>query len=209
MRGRFITLEGIEGAGKTTALAHARELLEEVGLTVHVTREPGGTELAERIRELLLEEREEDMTSAAELLLVFAARSQHLAHVIEPRLAAGDWVLCDRFTDATFAYQGSGRKVPARVIRWLEDYVQGGLRPDATLLLDVDPQIGLHRARGDSSGDRFEQEDIEFFARVREGYLEAARREPARFHVIDAGDEQAQVLDQIRWMLTHFLDSLV
>jgi len=208
MRGKFITLEGIEGAGKTSALSHAQELLEEVGLQVHVTREPGGTPVAERIRDVLLEKVDELVTPMTELLLMFAARAQHVHRVIEPRLAEGTWVLCDRFTDSTYAYQGEGRGISRTTIRWLEDFAQKGLRPDLTLLLDVEPLVGLKRARGGAAGDRIEQENLDFFERVRAGYLQMARREPKRFHVIEAKHPQPDVLDQVRWTLSEFLNEL-
>lgn len=191
-KGRFVTLEGIEGAGKSGALEHLRALLAAAGVEAVATREPGGTALGEALRALLLGHRE-GMDADTELLLMFAARAEHLAQVIRPALAAGRWVLCDRFTDSTYAYQGGGRGIPAARIAVLEEWVQGPLRPDLTLLLDVPPELGLARARGREGGaegaaarDRFEREDLAFFARVREAYLARARAEPARFRVIDA-----------------------
>lgn len=208
MRGKFITLEGIEGAGKTSALAYAKELIEEVGIPLVVSREPGGTPLAEQIRELLLQRRDEAVADSTELLLMFAARTQHVRRVIEPALAEGQWVLCDRFTDATYAYQGEGRGLSRTAIRWLEDFAQQGLRPDLTLLLDVDPDTGLARARGGAEGDRFEREERGFFERVRACYLKMAKIEPKRFRVIDATEPHERVLSQVRWTLSDFLDDV-
>jgi dTMP kinase len=188
-RGKFITLEGGEGVGKSTQIAVLRDFLAARGLAVVVTREPGGTPRAERIRELLLQKGGEPMPVEAELLLMFAARSTHLDSVIRPALARGAWVVCDRFTDATYAYQGGGRGVEPKQIEWLERYVQGDLRPDLTLLLDVAVDVGAARAsaRNAASGaDRFESEQREFFERVRATYLERARGEPKRFVVVDA-----------------------
>jgi dTMP kinase len=190
MRGKFITIEGGEGVGKSTQIAALRELLQSRGLEVVFTREPGGTPRAERIRELLLETNDEPMPLMCELLLVFAARASHIENVIGPALARGAWVVCDRFTDATYAYQGGGRGIDAAHIAQLEQLVQGRLRPDLTLLLDAPIDIGAARvnARNDNGGthDRFEREHREFFERVRHVYLERARREPDRFVVIDA-----------------------
>ncbi len=203
-RGLFITLEGGEGAGKSTSLAFLRELLEQAGKHVVVTREPGGTPLGEKIRELLLHGRE-GMDVDTELLLVFAARAEHLSRVIRPVLAAGGCVLCDRFTDATYAYQGGGRGVPEARIRILEDWVQQGLRPDLTLLLDIPVEQGLVRAGQRSEPDRFEREKIDFFERVRNGYLAAATSEPRRIRVIDAAHDIPQVQAQLRNALAEIL----
>jgi dTMP kinase len=197
MRGRFISLEGGEGAGKSTCLAFVREYLEQTGRRVIVTREPGGTELGEKIRDLLLHGRE-SMCVDTELLLMFAARAEHLATVIRPSLANGSDVLCDRFTDATYAYQGGGRGVPETRIQVLENWVQGDLRPDLTLLLDLPVDQGLARAGSRSAPDRFEREQLEFFERVRTSYLAAAKREPQRFRVIDASLTLPAVLEQLR-----------
>ena len=188
-RGRFITVEGIEGAGKSTHLPHIQRLLEGRGHPVVVTREPGGTEVGEAIRTLLLAPREEGMEADTELLLMFAARAEHLGRVIRPALAAGRWVLCDRFTDATFAYQGGGRGVEARRIEVLEEWVQGGLRPDLTLLFDCPPEVGLARIAGRGGPDRIEGEGVAFFRRIRAAYLERA----ARYRVIDAAGDPATV----------------
>ncbi len=200
-RGFFITLEGGEGAGKSTHLAFVQKWLQQTGRKVVVTREPGGTELGERIRELLLHARDIDISSESELLLMFAARAEHLNKFIKPALEKGKTVLCDRFTDATYAYQGGGRGVPRERIALLETWVQGDLRPDLTLLLDVPVEVGLERAGNRSAPDRFEREDGEFFQRVRKAYLDAAAREPERIRVVDAGQKLEQVEQQIAKIL--------
>jgi dTMP kinase len=187
--GRFITLEGIEGVGKTTQVARLSAALNARGISHGVTREPGGTPLAERIRDVVLSARDESMPAIAELLLMFAARAVHLANHVEPQLRAGRWVLCDRFTDATYAYQGGGRRLHTDHIRELESMVQGALRPDLTILLDAPVSTALARARTRNAGapdDRFERERSEFFERVREAYLSRAAAEPQRIAVIDA-----------------------
>jgi dTMP kinase len=199
-RGLFITLEGGEGAGKSTSLAFVREFLEQTGKRVLVTREPGGTPLGEKIRELLLHGRD-DMHLNTELLLMFAARAEHVARVIRPALAEGTCVVCDRFTDATYAYQGGGRGVAEARIRVLEDWVQQGLRPDLTLLLDIPVEQGLGRAGQRSAPDRFECEKIDFFERVRKCYLAAAAGEPQRIRVIDASRGVPEVQAQLRSVL--------
>jgi len=196
-RGLFITLEGGEGAGKSTSLAFVREILEQAGRHVVATREPGGTPLGENIRDLLLHGRE-NMDVDTELLLMFAARAEHLARVIRPALANGSCVVCDRFTDATYAYQGGGRGVPEARIRILEDWVQKGLRPDLTILLDIPVEQGLGRAGQRSAPDRFEREKIDFFERVRNRYLASAAKEPQRVRVIDAASDIPQVQTQLR-----------
>lgn len=186
-RGRFITLEGIEGAGKSSLQRQLAAALALQGRVVCATREPGGTPLAEEIRALALDRRADGMPATTELLLMFAARATHVAQRIEPALARGEWVLCDRFTDATRAYQGAGRGIPAAAIEALAEVAHPGLAPDLTLLLDLPPDIGLARARQRSAaGDRFEDEALDFFARVRAAYLDLAKREPARFRVLDA-----------------------
>jgi dTMP kinase len=201
-RGRFITFEGIEGAGKSSlsrALAAALAAQEgaPTGRAIISTREPGGTPLAEDIRALVLARRDNGMPPATELLLMFAARSAHVAQLIEPALARGDWVLCDRFTDASRAYQGGGRGVDSRIIEDLARMAHPGLTPDLTLLLDLPPEIGLQRARGrGDAGDRFEDEALAFFARVRSSYLELARHEPRRIHVLDATQSPQALLQQ-------------
>ena len=193
MRGRFITIEGGEGAGKSTAQAFLADKLAAQGISVLQTREPGGTPLAEAIRRNLLSVDEEAPVEMAELLLVFAARAQHLAKVIEPALEQGLWVLCDRFTDATYAYQGAGRGLSAELIGKLEALVQGDRRADTVILLDMPPQIGLARARARGALDRFEQEEQAFFERVRQGYLERAAAFPDRYVVVDAAQELSEV----------------
>lgn len=196
-RGLFITLEGGEGAGKSTSLDFVRQLIEHSGREALVTREPGGTALGENIRELLLHGRD-GISPDTELLLMFAARAEHLAQVIRPALERGACVLCDRFTDATYAYQGGGRGVPEARIRALEDWVQQGLRPDLTLLLDIPVEQGLTRAGNRSAPDRFEREQREFFERVRGAYLAIAAREPQRMRIIDASCDIPAVQAQLR-----------
>lgn len=183
---RLITLEGTEGVGKTTNLEFIQRFFAERGESLRVTREPGGTPLAEELRELLLRVREEKVSPKAELLMMFAARAQHLEHVILPALAAGQWVLCDRFTDATFAYQGGGRQHPLKEIEALETLVQGDLRPGLVLVLDVPVELGLARAASRSCADRFESEQLEFFERVRAQYRARCRQYPKTHHLIDA-----------------------
>ena len=206
MRGRFITVEGGEGVGKTTNLEYIRAAIEHRGKTLHVTREPGGTPIAERIRSLLLDPANTGMAADCELLLVFAARAEHLARVIRPTLEAGEWILCDRFTDATYAYQGGGRGLSRQRIGELETMVQGDLRPDLTLLLDVPVEIGLSRAGARGALDRFEQEEVAFFERVRQAYLERAAAAPARYRVIDASRPLVDVQAQIDHALKVILD---
>ncbi|CAK0768063.1 Thymidylate kinase [Gammaproteobacteria bacterium] len=186
MAGKLITVEGIEGCGKTTILTHLHQRFTAAQHPVLVTREPGGTALGEEIRSLLLAQRQEGMALDAELLLVFAARAAHLAGVIRPALMAGKSVLCDRFTDATYAYQGGGRGIPDERIVILESWVQDTLRPDYTLLLDVPVEIGLARIKHRATLDRFEQEKIDFHQRVRMTYLARAASSPQRFRVVDA-----------------------
>ncbi|ASK34356.1 dTMP kinase [Alloalcanivorax mobilis] len=205
MSGRFITLEGGEGAGKSSNLEWLAEALREAGVAVTVSREPGGTELAERIRQVLLEPGAEPMADATELLLVFAARAQHLAARIRPALARGEWVLCDRFIDATWAYQGAGRGLARADIAALETLVLKGLTPDRTLLFDVPVDIGLARAGKRSEPDRIEREQRDFFERVRQCYLQRAAAEPQRFRVIDAGQELPGVRAQLRASLEEML----
>jgi dTMP kinase len=198
VRGRFVTLEGIEGAGKSTQLRHLVDWLEALGFDVLVTREPGGTAAAERIRALLLDASNTDICADAELLLMFAARADHIANRIEPALAAGQWVVCDRFTDATYAYQGGGRGLDVQRIAVLEELVQRGLQPDLTLLFDLPVSSGLERAHSRSQPDRFESEAPRFFERVRAAYLSIASRSPQRMRVIDADQEQSVVAAQVR-----------
>lgn len=193
MNGLFITLEGPEGAGKSTNRDYLADRLRARGLDVVLTREPGGTPLAERIRELLLAPTEEAMAADTELLLVFAARAQHLDRVIRPALARGCVVLCDRFTDATYAYQGGGRGLEASRIAALETFVQGELRPDITLVFDLPVEIGLARAAARGRLDRFEQEGRGFFESVRQAYLQRAAKAPGRYRVVDAAQPLGDV----------------
>ncbi len=208
IKGRFITIEGVEGAGKSTHIPVLEELLRGGGIDFVCSREPGGSPLAERIRELLLARDDEAPAALTELLLIFAARAEHLAKRIEPALAAGKWVLCDRFTDATFAYQGGGRGLPKTAIAALQELVQGGLRPDLSIILDLDPAIGLSRIRDRGQLDRIEREDIAFHARVRQCYLDIARAEPGRCLLIDAGQPPAAVGRDLRAALRERLPEL-
>ncbi len=201
MSGLFITLEGPEGAGKSTNRDYLATRLGELGIEVLLTREPGGTPLAERIRELLLAPSDEPMAADTELLLVFAARAQHLAQVIRPALARGCVVLCDRFTDATYAYQGGGRGLLQARIATLENFVQGELRPDLTLVFDLPVEIGLARAAARGQLDRFEREARSFFEAVRQTYLQRAAAEPQRYRIVDA----AQPLEQVQQALNGLL----
>lgn len=187
MKGRFITIEGGEGVGKSTNIQCITDRLERAGIEFVLTREPGGTPFAEKIRSLLLSNHEEPIAEMTELLLIFAARAQHIEHVIAPALAAGKWVVSDRFTDATYAYQGGGRGLSVNSIGQLETLVQASLRPDLTFVLDLAPEVGLERASKRAALDRFEQEQLEFFNKVRATYLQRARSEPQRCVVIDAG----------------------
>jgi len=204
-QGRFITLEGIEGAGKSTALALVREAVEAAGHPVVVTREPGGTALGEDLRALLLGHKHTGMADDTELLLMFAARAEHLHQVIAPALRAGKWVICDRFTDATYAYQGGGRGLSRERIAELETWVQGERRPDLTLLLDLPVLQGLERAGRRSAPDRFESEQAAFFERVRQAYLDIAAAEPQRVRTIDASQDLPQVSAAVRAAMEAFL----
>ncbi|HET9663147.1 MAG TPA: dTMP kinase [Burkholderiales bacterium] len=200
MPGKFITLEGIDGAGKTTHLAWLADLLRKRGNTVTVTREPGGTPLGERLRELLLDSAQR-LHPATETLMVFAARREHLDKVILPALRAGNWVLCDRFTDATFAYQGGGSGVSWEHIAALERWVQGDLQPDITILLDVPSTLGHARSRRVRPPDRFEQEQEAFHKRVREAYLRRAREHPARIRIVDARGSVSEVQGRLEELI--------
>jgi len=197
-RGLFITVEGIEGAGKTTNLAFIRTVLQEAGMSVETTREPGGTPFAEEIRELLLRPREETVSIQAELLLMFAARAQHLETKVMPLIKSGVHVLSDRFTDATYAYQGGGRGLPWALIQQLEQMVQDDFRPDLTLLLCVNPDVGISRARKRGALDRFEQEKLEFYTRVQNAYMKRVAESPTRFCVVDAQVPLDIIQPQIR-----------
>ena len=202
---KFITIEGIEGAGKSTVVHYIKRRLGEAGISFVTTREPGGTPIAEDIREVLLKDREEIMSPDTELLLFFAGRAQNISQVIIPALQRGQWVLSDRFTDASFAYQGSGRGVPLRHVRELADWVQGDLEIDLTLLLDVPVELGLERLKSRKAKDRIEKEGNEFFERARERYLIRAEKYPERFRVIDASVSALEVEAQI----AHVIDPLI
>ncbi|MBK3758489.1 dTMP kinase [Stutzerimonas frequens] len=205
MKGLFVTLEGPEGAGKSTNREYLADRLRAGGLDVVLTREPGGTPLAERIRDLLLTPADEPMAVDTELLLVFAARAQHLAQVIRPALARGAVVLCDRFTDATYAYQGGGRGLPLERIAQLETFVQGDLRPDLTLIFDLPVEVGLARAAARGRLDRFEQEGIRFFEAVRSAYLQHAEAAPSRYRVLDAGQPLSAVQRDVEALIPELL----
>lgn len=204
MRGAFITLEGTEGVGKSTNLEYIRELIEARGHRVVVTREPGGTKLGERLRALVLRSKPGSLSAMTESLLMFAARSHHLEMVIEPALEQGHWVLCDRFSDATFAYQGAGRGGDPAFLEQLSRAVQGDVRPDLTILLDAPLGVGFSRL-GDRPRDHFEQEGLTFFGRVRSEYLEIAARDPDRVKVVDA----AQTIEDVRRSVREIMDEFI
>lgn len=204
MRGAFITLEGTEGVGKSTNLEFVRGLLEASGHQVVTTREPGGTRLGERIRDWVLRSKPGSLSALTEALLMFAARSHHLDRVIRPALERGDWVLCDRFADATYAYQGAGRGGDTALLDGLSLAVQGALKPDLTILLDAPLGVGMGRL-GDRPRDHFEQEGLTFFGRVRSEYLEIAARDPDRVKVVDAAQTLDDVRRSIREIIEHFL----
>jgi dTMP kinase len=200
-RGKFITLEGIEGAGKSTQAGYIADRIRTAGHAVEQTREPGGTPLAEAIRGLLLADAARGMPDTAELLLMFAARAAHLGQRILPALRAGTWMVCDRFTDASYAYQSAGRGLPERHVTALERVVQGRLRPDLVLIFDLPVEEGMRRARSRGDGNRFEDEQLAFFTRVRQCYLERAARDTTRYVVIDAAQPVSAVQQQIRQAL--------
>ncbi|MBL8493233.1 MAG: dTMP kinase [Rhodocyclaceae bacterium] len=205
MRGRFITVEGIDGAGKSSQIAHIVELLRSRGLEVVSTREPGGTRLGERLRELLLHE---PMNLETEALLMFAARREHVAQVIEPALARGAWVVCDRFSDATFAYQGGGRGLDLHKIAQLEDWVHGKLQPDLTLVFDLEPEVAAGRlARAGNAPDKFEREQTGFFARVRAAYQARAANDPKRVRLVDADRLPHAIRDDVEALVRGLLQS--
>ncbi len=208
MKGLFVTLEGPEGAGKSTNREYLAERLRACGVDVVLTREPGGTPLADRIRELLLTPADEPMAVDTELLLVFAARAQHLAQVIRPALERGAVVLCDRFTDATYAYQGGGRGLSIERIAQLEAFVQGELRPDLTLIFDLPVEVGLARAAARGRLDRFEQEGLRFFESVRRAYLERAKAAPSRYRIIDAGQPLNVVQQDVQALIPDLMGRL-
>jgi dTMP kinase len=205
MSAKFITLEGGEGVGKTTNLRFIQDYLQQQGISVTVTREPGGTVLAEKIRQLVLDSKSEPIAETTELLLMFAARAQHIQQVICPALAQGYWVLCDRFIDATYAYQGGGRGMALESIAWLEQFVQHNLQPDLTLLLDAPIEVGMGRAKERAAFDRFEAEKHSFFNQVRKMYLQRAAEYPERIKVIPAH----QSLDQVQQAIIDALQTLI
>jgi dTMP kinase len=205
MAGYFITIEGGEGAGKSTALGFIHDYLQSAGINTLCTREPGGTQLGEQLRELLLNPEQPSLCAEAELLMMFAARAQHLQQVIYPALNAGQWVLCDRFTDASFAYQGAGRELGMAKVAQLETWLQQQFRPQQVFVLDIDPQLGMQRVRQRGAVDRFEQEGQAFFQRVRQAYLERAKQDPTRYSVIDASQELAGVQAQLSQSLRRLL----
>lgn len=207
-RGKFITIEGQDGAGKSTNIEVMQAYLKQRGIAFVQTREPGGTVFGERIRELLLNSDDDFIGDTAELLLVFAARAQHIAQVIEPALSKGIWVLCDRFTDATYAYQGAGRGINIGDIQALEKTVQGELQPDLTIVLDVPVEVGESRAGQRSAPDRFEVQQLEFKQKVRDCYLERASQMPERMRKVDASQSLAQVKDDIESQLSIFCESI-
>ena len=204
-KGLFITLEGIEGAGKSTAVDFIEDFLTKEGHDVIKTREPGGTVIGEQIREILLKNENYTLTYDTELLLVFSARAQHIQEVILPALSSGKIILCDRFTDASYAYQGGGRSIEASRINLLEKWVQGDLRPNLTLLFDLDVSIGMQRTKKRSDADRFEREEINFFEKIRNTYLERAKNEPQRFRIINSASSLESVKEQIITILKGFL----
>lgn len=204
-QGLFITMEGVEGAGKSTLMSYVAEIFSQAGNAVLQTREPGGTKTGEQIRNILLDKNNVAVTDDTELLLMFAARAQHISEVIQPALSSGKVVLCDRFTDASYAYQGGGRGIESSRIQILEDWVQQGLNPKLTLLFDIDVEMGLRRASKRSEADRFEQEEISFFERIRTCYLERAKNDPERFRIIDAAQSFDHVKQQIQDILKEYL----
>jgi len=206
MLGKFITLEGGEGCGKTTNIKFIEQFLVAQGISVVITREPGGTALAENIRQLLLDKQQEAIAEETELLMMFAARAQHIKHVILPALAQGKWVLCDRFTDSSYAYQGGGRNMDNKAIAWLEDFSQQQIRPDLTLLLDVPVEIGMSRAKQRGALDRFELEKMEFFNKVRNCFLEIAAQQGERVKLVDATQDLPQVQRNIIEILQTFIN---
>ena len=201
-RGKFITIEGIEGVGKSTNLALTESLINDLGQGVLVTREPGGTMTGERIRSILLDKDEQNMTAMTELLLMVAARRQHVDQVIEPALAAGTWVISDRFSDSSYAYQGGGRQLGMETVSALEDFVLGDFRPDLTIVLDLDVSTGLTRATSNASPDRFESEQREFFERVRKVFLDRASGD--RYRVVDTSQSIEAVQSEISRIITTF-----
>ena len=205
MSASFITFEGIEGAGKTTHMQFARAYLEQQGVQVVQTREPGGTPLGERIRALLLADDLPSMAAKTELMLMFAARVEHIDKVIQPALAQGQWVLSDRFYDASYAYQGYGRGIDLTLIGELNELTVGALKPDLSLLFDLDLETSAERVCGRGKADRFEQEQADFFSKVRAGYLDLAKQEPARIKIVDA----CQTIADVQQAIVVHLDTLL
>lgn len=204
-KGQFITVEGTEGVGKSTSMAFIESWLKQSGKELVVTREPGGTELGEKLRNVLLDAKEQSMSDDTELLLMFAARAQHLHEVIQPALDAGKWVLCDRFTDSTYAYQGGGRGIELSRIATLEQWVQGDRRPDMTIVLDLPVEEGLVRAGKRSTPDRFELEKHDFFNKVRNTFLSRASSNPERYKVIDA----SPAIDEVQKSIQAVLEAMI
>ena len=205
MASSFISIEGGEGAGKSTSIEYIKQKLEACGIECLVTREPGGTPMAEDIRQLLLQHRDEVVDPYTELLLMFASRRQHVQNVIRPALASGKWVICDRFTDASFAYQGFGRGLDKEFISSLKRWVHGDLNPNMTILFDLDIAVGMARAGKRSDFDRIETETMSFFERVRHGYLTQAEAEPQRYRIVDASQSITDVEQQLDQFLAPLL----
>lgn len=202
----FLTIEGIEGVGKSTAVKFLENLLKNKKINFIVTREPGGTPVSEKIREILLTPNEKEKIQLdTELLLMFAARAQHIAQVIKPALLQNKWVVSDRFVDASYAYQGGGRGIPLSQIKMLDDWIVDGVKPNVTILLDAPAEIGLARAKNRGAHDRIEQEKVDFFQRVRAGYLDRAKQDPERFRIVDA----AQSLEKVQTELTKIISAYV
>jgi len=202
MAGKFISIEGVEGAGKSTQVSFIQDYLTSLGKTVVVTREPGGTELSEKIRNLLLEPSPNSMDNDTELLLMFASRAEHVSKVINPALHRGEWVLCDRFLDATYAYQGAGRGIQRQRIQQIADWTLKGLTPDLTLLFDLPVELGLERVLERKGGmDRFEQEKINFFKKIRKSYLKSAKAEPNRIKIVDASLSITKIQKQLTQLI--------
>lgn len=207
--GKFITIEGTEGVGKSTNIAFIKSWFEGKNISLLHTREPGGTPFAEEIRELLLSQREEAVDAKSELLLMYAARAQHVSQKIKPALEQGQWVLCDRFSDASFAYQGAGRALGLNKLSELDQWVLEGFKPDLTILLDLPVEVGLSRAQERGPIDRFEEEKVEFFEQVRNGYLQIAQQEPERVKIVDARGSLEEVQQQIEQVLINFYQQQV
>lgn len=208
IKSKFITIEGSEGAGKSTNIRYVQDYLSSKNIEFISTREPGGTDISEKIRDLLLDKSNTSLCDDAELLLMFAARAQHLNELIIPALESGKWVISDRFTDASYAYQGGGRGLSWEKITQLEQWVQGSLRPDATILLDIPVDIGMDRVRERGETDRFEQEQLSFFNRIRDAYLRLAKENPERFHIVDTQPAIEEVHKQMLSVMEKLTDSV-